>query len=494
MIAVKNALLLGSSLIATWSVALIVRLFLPRYLGPEKFGILSFAETFAITCFIVLGMGIDLYIQKEIPVRPRHASEFFGGVVVARLLLSLGVFAFMAAVMRLSHRPAAVQRVVFVFGAAQVLIALNNSLAALLHASRKVGGLSLVNIGTKLTWAAGVGLAVAAALDIPGLAAAFLAAEVLRAALLAGLVKRHLGLTLRLDWTAVRMVLVATLPFYLNQIANTVYGKVDVSMLSVLAGDVEVGFYGAAANLASLSLLVSPLVSWVLLPLFSRAAARSRDEMYALLRRAIHAVLMLVLPVSLFTGLGADVWIPGLFGASFAPALPSLRILSPIFVFTYLAMLCAMCLLLLDRAWRVTTISLAALAGNPLLNLLLIPIGMRLWGPGGAGAAAATSLLVTESSVALALTLSVGRDAFDRRSAGALLRAAASCAAVIALDLALRSIGPIRLLVDLIAYVGLLVLLGAVRPAELLTMAQFMLRRSRHEHPTSLDEPSQITP
>ena len=162
---------------------------------------------------------------------------------------------------------------------------------------------------------------------------------------------------MRVDAGAVRLAVVASLPFYLNAIANTVYARVDVSMLAMLSNDTEVGWYGAASNFAALALLVSPLVGWVLLPLLARAAKRSDAELFELVRRATKVVLLLVLPVALFLHLGADVWILSVFGAPFAPAIPALRLLAPMFVFTYLAMIQASCLILLGKAWTVTAIS-----------------------------------------------------------------------------------------------------------------------------------------
>lgn len=478
IIALKNALKLGAALVATWGVALAVRLYLPRHLGPELIGVLNFAEGFTTTFFIVLAMGVEMYIQKVIPVRPEHASEFFGGIVTIRLLASAGVFAAMAVVMALAGRSAAVQAVVFVYGLAHVLMSINTSLAALLHASRKIDGLAVVNITSKLFWGGGIAIAIVARVGLVGIAIAFLASEVVRTAALSVLARRHVGLRFRLDLGAVKLVVLASLPLYVNQVANTIYAKVDVTLISLLANDTEVGWYGTAANLASLALLLSPLVSWVLLPLLSRAASRSREALFSILQQAIEVVLLVVIPVSLLTAVGADVWIPSLFGPAFAPSTLTLRILSPIFVCTYLAMISATCLVLLDRAWTVAKISLAALVMNPALDLVLVPWGMRALGPGGAGVGAAIALLVTEACVMIALTAAVGREAWSRRSALAIGKAALCCGVVVGVDLALRPLGPVRIALDMALYAALLFVSGALRISEVVGLARFLLGRS----------------
>jgi O-antigen/teichoic acid export membrane protein len=479
VVAVSSALTLGTSLLLTWSVALLVRFFLPRYLGPEVFGTFNFADSFCATFFAFLGLGVDTYIQKEIPVRPGHASDFFGGFLLLRLLMSLGLFAVMALVLSVTHRPPSVQRVVFIFGVAQMLVALNGNLASLLHASRNVRELAIINVATKILWSVGMGLSLVLHLGLVGLAAAFLISEAVRTAALLPLARRYLGI--RLEWrpAAVRAVLLASFPFYLSQVANSVYGKIGISLLSILSNDTEVGWYSSAVNLAGLSLLVSPLIASVLLPLLARANGRSTEQMFVIMSRAIRGILMIVLPVSLLLGLGADVWVRVLFGASFGPAAQSLRVLAPMFVLTYVAMIVAVCLVLLGRAWAVTAVSFGALVLSLVLNAVLIPRAMRWFGPGGAGAGAAMVVVATEGSVVVAFLVLVGAKAFDRPTISSIVRAVVSCALVVLVDAILRPMGPSRLWIDAAAYPALLFALGAVGAEDTQRVMELWLRRRR---------------
>ena len=126
--AARNALKLGGSLMATWAVALVVRFHLPRHLGPESFGAYNFSESFAGAFSIFVGLGVETYIQKEISVRPEHATDFFGGVVVLRALLSTILLTAMAGVLVVTHRPMETVYVAIVFGVAQFLASLNDLL------------------------------------------------------------------------------------------------------------------------------------------------------------------------------------------------------------------------------------------------------------------------------------------------------------------------------------------------------------------------------
>ncbi|MCU0693258.1 MAG: oligosaccharide flippase family protein [Polyangiaceae bacterium] len=477
VIAIRSAFTLGGSLVATWAIAMVVRIFLPRHLGPELFGTYNFAESFTATAFVFLQMGMDIYIRKEVSVRPEHASDFFGGIVVIRLAVSVLLFGLMAAVLSWMGRPAEVQRVVFVFGIAQFLFVLTENFAALLQASRQVVGLAVVNVVHKILWGAGVAAAILLDGSLEAMAGAFLFSMLFRAIALLPLLRRHLHLRFTINARSAFRVIVISLPFYLNAVAYTIYGKLDVSLMSGLANDREVGWYGCASNFAGLALLITPLIGSVLMPLLSRAAADSEARLNALLRRAIEAVLGIAIPVSLMMGVGADTWIGVLFGPEFANSVSSLRILAPVFVITYIATLLATSLILLERAWTVTVVSLTGLGLNLVLNLLVVPYALRRFGEGGAGIGAASVMIVTELSVAVAFLVLLGGRSFDRRSAIVVLKSVGAVMVVIGIDWLMSGLGAARLLLDALAYGALVLATGAVRPKEVAELVRTSLAR-----------------
>ena len=485
LLAVRNAVKLGGAMAAGWGIALVARLLLPRFLGPEAFGPLNFADAFTTTFFVVLGLGLEVYIRKEVPVRPGHASDFFGTMLVLRLCVGAAVFAAMAVLLHLMHRPPEVIRLVYAFGAAQVFVTTNASLAALLHARGTVDGLSVTNVLSKAAWGIGIVLTLVLDASLVGIPLALLVAEGGRCAVLWVLVRRNLDLRLRFGFKAARVVLLASLPFYLNAVAHTVYNKLDVSFLATIADDREVGWYGAASTLAGITMIIAPMLGWVMMPLFARARARSQDEYTQVLRRSLELILAVAVPSTLAIGLGAALWVQLIFGSAFAPAALALRILAPLFLLTYVAMACACRLIIDDRAWTVTVISLGGLLLNPLLNWLLIRPSMGFFTIAGGGAGCAIAQVITELAVTGAMVWVVGKQAFDRRSLLMMAKALAACVAVVALDTLLAPLGPVRIVVDALAYCTLFVLLRAIPLKETLDFVRVALRRS-HAQPMLL--------
>jgi O-antigen/teichoic acid export membrane protein len=461
-LALLNAMKLGASLLVTWSVALGMRFLLPRYLGPEQFGVYSFGESLALTFFVLATLGIETYVQKEIPLRPAHATDFFAGIFSLRLVLAAVLIGAIVGLLQLGGRSHEVQWIAALFGVGQLFFVTNATLAALLHARATVDGLAWTNVFAKLGWAALTVLALSGGLGLPGAAAAFAVTEAARTVALWVQCRMHLRLRLRLSFGAVLEVLRRSLPFFLTTFASTLYSRIDLSLVAFLTGDAEAGWYGLSSSLAQLGLLFTPLIAWVLLPLFARARARSTEELQTLVERALQLIVALATPVSLFLSLGAPEWIGLVGGEAFLPAAASLRLLGPVFAFTYVAMLAASCLNLLNQPWVVTRSCLGGLILNPLIILALVHPFAQWIGPGGAGAAAAFAALATEIVVTALMLQKLGSRILTPRTTRMMGTTVVICAVVALADLGLRGLGPSRLVLDAALYVLLALLTGAL--------------------------------
>jgi O-antigen/teichoic acid export membrane protein len=332
--ATRSAMHLGVGLVGSWAIGIGIRLLLPRWLGPEQFGVLQFADVFTTTVLVVTMLGADTYIRKEVATRPQHASEFFGGTLLIGVLLGAVVLGISLPALSAAGKSSTVLWIVAWLGLAQMAVNTNNLYAALLHAVGAVRGLAGLNVAAKLLWALGIVVALRSGAGLIGVAQAMLLSELVRCAVLVRLARQHLQLRLRVDLGATKAMVLASLPFFIGGVAQTIYARIDVSILSFLASDAETGWYGAASTIAGLSLLLSPIISWVLLPLSSRAAARSEAELMHVMRRAMSLVLTVAVPASLALWVAADLLIVGAFGEPFRPATHSLRIIAPTFLLT----------------------------------------------------------------------------------------------------------------------------------------------------------------
>lgn len=485
-LALRNAAKLAASMILTWGVALIVTFKLPKYLGPERFGHYRFGDQFAMSAAVFLSLGVDTYISREIAVRPKHASDFFGGVLVTRALVMLplvvGGFFFVRA--EVHER----QLATVLFAFAYAFTALNQTFQQMLQAASQVGGLAVANVVAKVLWGGGTFAAVTLGAPFWVLPMPMVLAEGLKAAFLYRAAREAVGLKLQVDLAETKRVLRVAFPFYIANVAVALGSSIDVPWLAKLVDkeSPEVGWYGAARQIAQLSALLSPIMSGVLIPMMSRAKARDEEEFYRILRRGFEAVLVVSIPLTLILALGAEFWIHITIKDKFLPAAGSLRWLAPTFVFAYANVLLWLALMILDRSWTITIVSIAGLALLPLLIMIVVPLTAPL-GPGGAGMGVAIALTTRELVIALVFLAFLRDKAMDRRG---LSSAVKSIAFVVVVSLVDRAIGdrlaaPVRLLVDAAVY-GVLALtprLGVLSPADIKAVLK-MIKDRKKAQPT----------
>ena len=476
--AARNGLKLALSLVATWGVGVVMRFWLPRELGPEQFGQYSFADGLAATLLGCAGFGIDTYIQKEIPVRPRHASDFYGGAVVLRLLASLLLLAALMLV-PVGGRDPEVRWLLLAFGVGQIVYTLNGTLGVLLQANTTVDELAIANVAGKIAWGIGIAAALVSGAPLVVIAGVFAVSELLKLLLLQAAAGRHLALRFRLDRAATRAAVISSLGFYAHTLALALGWRLDVAMLGYFAHDTDVGWYGASQSLASITLLMTPLMGSVLAPLLRRAYNRSPEEMIAVMRRVLEGLLLVTTPVALFLALGAELWIRIAFGAAYAPAAGSLRTLAPLFVLTYLAILLSMALVVLGRGWTLTIVSLSAITVAAIVALAIVPPFAAWLGPGGAGSGMALAAVSKEAFVTTTLLVVLGRGFLDEPRRLLIRRTLLAALLTAGVHVLLAPIGHWRLLLDLVVYAAAAVGLGVLRPAATFAFAREILQTRR---------------
>jgi O-antigen/teichoic acid export membrane protein len=480
-LAVRNTLKLGGSLLITWSVALLVKLQVPAHLGPIGQGHFGFAESFAAMFFTVTGLGVDTYVMKEVSVRPKHASDFIGGIFALRTVMALVLFVAMVTTLWLTGRSREIQLAVVVFGLYQLMFAFNSTLSTVLQATAKVGPVAIANVAAKVIW--GVGLLAGLRYKVPIyiLALPILAAELLRGLLIFPAAKRAAELRYRLDLRMTRNVVIASIPFFVSAVAIGLGNNLAMSALEFMRRDErEVGWFAATQNLATLAMLLSPLLFWVVTPMLSRANARSEAEMMAILRRAVEGLVLIIAPITIFLSVSSDVLIKLAFGEKYAPAATGLSILSLVFAVTYVNMVLSSALVVINRSWSVTLISLTAIVLMAGFMMVFVPLGRAVFHVGGECAGAAMAFISNEACVVVALMSRFRSSPLDARNGRAMAKTLVIAVVVVVADRLLRPIGVVRLGVDIVLYAGLACALRLVPIADLRRVVQ-VLRSRRSE-------------
>jgi O-antigen/teichoic acid export membrane protein len=301
-------------------VALVIGIWLARYLGPEQFGLLSYALAFVALFSALSSLGLDDIIVRDIVQNQSGKDEILGTAFLLKLLG--GAFAFLAAVgtvfvLRpgdgLSHWLVGIIGLGAVFQAFNVVeFWFHSQVQAKYAVFARNAAFLLCSLGK-------IVLILAAA---PLVAFAWIAlAEVLAGA--AGLIVAYQARGSRLrNWSGslkkAAGLLKDSWPLMLSGMVIMVYLRIDQVMLGEMAGNEEVGIYSVAVRLAEVWYFIPSAIYWSLFPGIVEAKAVSDELFYERLQKLYNLAALSAYAVAIPVTLLAQWLVPALFGEAYA--------------------------------------------------------------------------------------------------------------------------------------------------------------------------------
>lgn len=122
--------------------------------------------------------------------------------------------------------------------------------------------------------------------------------------------------------------------FFAQSLASSIYTNLDVVMLGMLCGNLEVGYYTAATKIKAILLTLVLSLGTVLLPRLSYYIKEHKEEQFiCLVKKAFEVVLILSLSLSVYVVLFAEELILFLSGPEFLGATLAMQIITPTLFF-----------------------------------------------------------------------------------------------------------------------------------------------------------------
>jgi PST family polysaccharide transporter len=404
--ALQNFSWLTGERVLQLAVGMVVGVWVARALGPERFGLYSYALAFATLFAGLAGLGMDAVVVRDLVRRPEQAGTIIGTAFRLRVGGALAFTAVLTMVaLALYRREPETLALILVFAASTPFRAFD-LVDMWFQARTQVAPVVQARSATYLAGsAARVGILLASGGSLLALAAVEPFAAALGAALLVRAFRRsapELGAGL---WE--REVAAALLhegwPMLLASMGVIVYMRIDQIMLQNLGGggSHSLGLYSAALRLSEATYMLPTAIVTAVFPHIVHSRTQGREVYESRLGRLFAVMTALALALAVPMTFLARPVVALLFGPSFAGAAPILavHIWTTVFVFWGV----------LGGAWMVseglTRISpIRSLQGaiiNVLMNLWLIP---RY---GGLGAAIAT--LVSQACAVSFLNLTDAR-------------------------------------------------------------------------------------
>jgi O-antigen/teichoic acid export membrane protein len=391
---IKNAAVMMVSQVITWSMAIILTVLLPRYLGPEVSGEFGIASSIWAITAVLVSFGMDTFLVKEIARYPARAGELLVTSVVVRTgLFTLGCAGVAAYVLLKGYSPEMVLLIALI-GLAQIITTLTGATEAGLQGLEVMHYSSLATILGKIVQTT-LGLSVVfLQLNVYVVALALVAGGLTTLIVEAAFLRRHVRLTPRFSAASASGILRSSAPYLFASLGLTLYNQVDVLIMSSLTDVRTIGWYNAARSLFGTSFFVPVVFITAVFPLLSRTHAHDEGAVPKLLQRSFDTMLIIAVPAGIGLMIMAQPLVDILYGPSFSGSGPVLSVLGLVLTFSYLNVLIGRFLISTDRQRVWAMVMLVSAAATIPLDLLFVPWALRLFGNGAIGGA--VSYLVTE--------------------------------------------------------------------------------------------------
>jgi O-antigen/teichoic acid export membrane protein len=261
----------------------------------------------------------------------------------------------------------------------------------------------------------------------------------------------------RAEWS---LLMRAVLPFAAAVVIATLYLRVTVVLMSVLASELQTGYYATSFTVISVLAAIPALTVGSTLPILARAARDDHERLAYVLQRLVETTLIVGVGLGLVLLLGADFVVHVLASGHVQPTVIVLQIQSIAIVTQFVGASWQYGLLALHRHRALLVISAIGLAVSVALTLGLVPL---LDARGAAIAFAGAEVVVAAASF-IALRIARRDLRFSLRVPLRVLLAAVIAGSVIAVPHLSSFLGAA---IGSVVYLVLLVALRAV-PAEMM--------------------------
>jgi len=357
------------------AVGLVVGIWLARYLGPEQFGLLSYALAFVALFAAAASLGLDDIVVRDIVHTPADKDNILGTAFLLKLVAgSLSFLAATGTIFLLRPADGLTRWLVAIIAAGAVFQAFS-VIEFWFHSQVRVKYVvfakngafllcSFVKICLILAAAPLIAFAWVALFEVVVGAAGLIFVYTIRAGRLRqwrGSLKKAAGL-LKDSW-----------PLMLSGMVIMVYLRIDQIMLGEMVGNEEVGIYSVAVRLSEVWYFIPTAIYWSVFPSIVEAKAADEELFYQRLQKLYNLMALSAYAVAVPVTFLAQWLVPALFGEAYARGGLMLAVLIWSNVFASLEI--ARSSFLTAMNWTriyLLTVSLGCLL-NIVLNYFLIP-------------------------------------------------------------------------------------------------------------------------
>lgn len=372
--AVGNMMFLSVAKVCTTILGFFYITLSARYLGPENYGILTFALALTGIFSVLANFGFDPLMVREVAKNQESASKFIVTGLVLKLVCGAVTVLGLFLIVSLLEEPGTAATVVNIMSLSVVLLAISNIFSNIYQAFHKMLFLSVTQVICSLSLLLFAVVGISLNLSVMFFALSYLFANLILLVLNILIVSHKLvNIRCSIDYQYLGKITKDAWPFALSAIFISIYYWIDSIMLSYMKGDQVVGLYGAAYNLMIYSLLVPVVFNTVIFPLMA-SSTEMRDGLNRLFEHFLRYMIILSVTLGIFIIVFASQIVSFVYGIQYAQSATALQILIFSAMFIYLNSPFGRVLEILNKQRVIMVVTACGAVFNIIANLIVIPI------------------------------------------------------------------------------------------------------------------------
>lgn len=306
---------------------LFVGIYVARYLGPDRFGLLNYAQSFVGLFSAIATVGLDGIVVRELIRRSDNSDRILGTAFVLRLCGAVVMWSIIALAVQVTGNTEYTNLLITIIALSaffQTFNVIDFSFQSRVE-SRYVVYAQVI----QLTLSAAIKLILVwSEASLTWFAMVILLDAVFLAAGLAWIYhKRSRGMHFwRWDFSTACSLLRDSWPLMMSVLVISIYMKIDQVMIKELLDNVSVGHYAAAVKLSSAWYFVPIAITSSLFPAIVNAQQAGQSLYLARIQQLFDLMVWIAVAIAIPTTFLADWVILVLFGEEFAPAAGVLKI------------------------------------------------------------------------------------------------------------------------------------------------------------------------
>jgi O-antigen/teichoic acid export membrane protein len=348
--------------------------YIARTLGQADYGKFVFSIAFIYMFMPLANMGLRGVTVRDLAKDRSRADILVGKMIAARFLLALIAVVFAILSITVMAYPPETKLIVSVASLIIIFQAVSTTCLDAFQAFEKMRYIAYTQFiaGLVLTILSVPVLLVG--FGILGLVWVYVFGSLLAAFISYALFCRHIAVPkLAFDCSYIKGKLIESMAFFFPSFIAIVGRKIDIVILSVMAGDASVGIYGAANSIVERLTIIPDGVCTAMYPSMVNLFQDSAQKAGELFQRFFSYMIIIGLPIAIGITVLAKSIIHLIYGGTYSGAVLLLQLLIWWLFITFLTMLQGWTLNAIHKEKKGALVSYISTPLYVLLNLILIP-------------------------------------------------------------------------------------------------------------------------